>query len=100
MSEDSELFQSKLTGTYAGNRLSAVFCLKFLQFVSHIVESLLPGNFLHRTVCLSDLGKRIRFHGRLLLGQRNSLDAAKTVVDRIARSRNGLHDSVVFHVKV
>ena len=100
MAEDCELFQGELTGTDTGYRLSAVLSLEFLDLVRHMLKTFLPRNFLHCSVRLADLGERIRLDSRLLFGQGDALNAAESVVDRIARSGNRFHDSVVFHIKV
>ena len=100
MAEDCELFQGELTGADAGYRLSSVLCLEFFDLVRHILKTFLPRDFLHCSVRLTDLGERIRLDSRLLFGQGDALNAAESVVDRIARSGNRFHDSVVFHIKV
>ena len=100
VSEDGKFLQGELTGTDAGNALSAVFCLQIFDLVGDMSECFVPADFLHGAVFLTDLGKRVRFYCGLLFTERKALDAAETVVDGIAFRRHCANDASVLHIEV
>ena len=100
MAEDGELLQRQVPGADSGHALRAVFVLEGAQPVRHIAEALVPAQFPEAAVALSELGQRRGLHRGLLLAQRQALDAAEAVVDRVARRRDGLDDLPVLHIEV
>ena len=66
----------------------------------HQLVTLEMADLLHGAVRLPDLGEGSGLDRSLLLAQRQALDAAEAVVDRIALRRHCANDAPVLHIEV